>query len=91
MDHGSSAAAIAEAVCAIMMAKIVDHLQGHPNTKNVNHLEEQLVKSCVAVYTTTWRGQHGCLPIALSDSTLARATNGVLTSRNLPLPDQINR
>ena len=44
MDHGSSAAAIAEAVCAIMMAKIVDHLQGHPNTKNVNHLEEQLGK-----------------------------------------------
>ena len=39
MDHGSSAAAIAEAVCAITMAKNVDHLHGHPNTKNVDHLK----------------------------------------------------
>ena len=39
MAHGSSAAAIAEAVYAIMVAKNMDHLHGQPNTKNVDHLE----------------------------------------------------
>ena len=62
MAHGSSAAAIAETVRAIMRARNVDHLHGHPNTENVNHLEEQLAKSCAAVRTTAWRGQHVCLP-----------------------------
>jgi hypothetical protein len=91
MAHGSSASAIAEAVRAIMMAKIVDHLHGHPNTEKVDHLEDQLAKACAAVRTTAWKGQHGCLPLALSDAALNRATKGVITSSDLPLPDRINK
>ena len=52
MVHGSSAAAIAKAVRAIMMAKHVDHLHGHPNTKIFDQMEQQLTKSCAAVRTT---------------------------------------
>ena len=58
MPHGSSAAAIAESVGNIMMVKNVDHLHGHPNTKDVDHLEEKLAKACAAVHTTACRGQH---------------------------------
>ena len=91
MSHGSSTAAIAEAVRSIMMAENMEHLHGHPNTKNINHIEEQLAKACGAVRTTSWKVQHVCLPIALSDSALARATNVMLTSSDLPLPYKINK
>ena len=87
MSHGSPAAAIDKAVCAITMEQIVDHLHGYPNTKNANHFEEQLAKACVSVHITAWRGQHVCLPLALSESALARTTNSVLTSSKLPLPN----
>ena len=76
MAHGSSATAIAEAVRAIMMAKNVDHLYGHSNTKNFDRLKEQLAKACATVCATTWRGQHVGLPLALSKFSLARTTNG---------------
>ena len=90
MSHGSSAAAISKAVRAIMMAKIVNPLHVHPNTKNVDHLEDQLAKACSAVHTTSWKGQNGCLPLALSDFTLIRATNGAITIINIPLNNQMN-
>ena len=60
-------------------------------TKIFDHLEEQLAKSCSDVCTTAWRGQHGCPPLVLSDSNLARATNGVLTISNSPLLDKTNK
>ena len=87
MSHGSSAAAISKAVRAIMMAKIVNPLHVHPNTKNVDHLEDQLAKACATVHTTAWKGQHGCLPLALSDSALTCTTNGAITSSDPSLPD----
>ena len=59
MAHGSSAAAIAKAVHAIMMAKIMNHFHSHPNNKNVDHIEVQLEKSCADVSTTAWKGQYG--------------------------------
>ena len=68
----------------------MDRLYSHPNTENFDYLKEQLAKACAAVHTTAWRGQHGCLPLALIASALDRATNGMLTSSKLPLPDKIN-
>ena len=91
MAHGSSTAAIVKAVRSIMMEIYIDHLHCHPNTKNVNHIEEKLAKACGAVHTTSWKVQHVCLPLALSDSALARATNYMLTSSDLPLPYKINK
>ena len=52
MAYRSSAAAIAEGVRAIVMAKNVDHLHSHLNTEHVDHLKEQLAKFCAAVHTT---------------------------------------
>ena len=68
-----------------------NHHHVYPKTENVDRLEEQLAKSCAAVRTTAWRGQHICLPLALSYSVLDRATNGVLTSSDLPLPEKLNK
>ena len=91
MDHGSSNAAIAEAVCAIIMAKNADHLHSHPNTEIFDYLKKKLAKACAAIRTTAWRVQHGCLPLSLSNSALACATNSMITRINLPLPDKINK
>ena len=91
MAHRSSVAAISEAAQFIVMEKNVDHLHVHPNIKNSNHLKEQLAKYCAALRTTAWRCQSGYLPFALSESALTCATNGVLTGRNLPIQDKINK
>ena len=45
MAHGASAEATNECVRAIMMAKSLKTLPGHPNTENVDHLEEQIGKT----------------------------------------------
>ena len=90
MSHGYSTAAIAEAICTIMMAKNVNHFHGHLNFKKICNLEEQLTKARAVVHTTTWRGKNGYLPLALKDSALARATNDVLTS-TFPLLDKTNK
>ena len=84
MVHRSSAVIISEAVCTIMLAKIVYQLHGHHNTKNSDHLEDQVSKSCVAIRTTTWKVQHGCLRLTLSDSALACSTNGVIKISDPP-------
>ena len=91
MAYRSSYAAIAKAVHAIMMAKIVHQLHSHPSTENVNHLKDQLEKVFASVHTTAWIGQHGCLPLALSNSNLVRTTNSVITSSNLTIPSQIDK
>ena len=65
MAHGASSADINEAVRAIMMKKPLNTLNGHPNTENVDHLEEQMAKHCASVRTTAWGGRHGCLDLAL--------------------------
>ena len=89
MAHRYSAATIAEAVCAIMMEKIVYNLHSRPNTKTFDHLKDQLAKSCAAVRTTAWKGQHGCLQLALIEFSLASATNSAITSSDPPPPSSI--
>ena len=42
MAHGAYAMAINEAVRAIIMAKPLDTLTRHPNTENVDQLEEKM-------------------------------------------------
>ena len=44
MAYGASAAAINEAMRAIIIAKTLDTLTGHSRTENVEHLEEQMAK-----------------------------------------------
>ena len=92
MTHGSSAApiAIAEAICALIMAKTADHLHGHPNTQNVDHLDLQFAKACVAIRTTVWVSRHGSLPLTVPDATLSRATASALTNFNLLDPRKFN-
>ena len=90
MSHGPSDAAIAEAVRAVIVTKIVDHLRGQPNTENVDRLESQIAKSCATIRTTAWGGRHVCLPLALPNNALSRATDSTLTDCNLSQPIKFN-
>ena len=56
MAHGASTMAINKAVRTIIMAKPLDTLTRHPNTENVDHLEEEMAKICASVRTTAWGG-----------------------------------
>ena len=90
MSHGASAAAINEDVRAIMIAKPLDTLTGHPNTENVDHLEEKMAKNCAYVRTTVWGGQYGCLASALSKNNLYTITKGTVLDSALCKLDKIN-
>ena len=88
MTHRASATAINEAVHAIMMAKPLDTLTGHPNTENVDRLEEKMAKKCASVRTTAWGGFHGCLSLELSDPALSTSTKGTVTVSALRKPEK---
>ena len=90
MAHGYSAVATNEAVRAIMMADPLKTLTGHPNTENVDHIEEQMEQICASVRTTAWGVRHGCLTLALSNTALSTATKVTVTDSALRKPDKIN-
>ena len=90
MANGASAEATNESVRAIMMEISLKNLIGHPNTENVDHLEEQMEKNCFSVRTTAWGGCHGCLTLTLSNTALSTATKVTVPDIVLRKPDKIN-
>ena len=90
MARGATAAAIAEAVRSVIMAKTMDHLHGHPETENVDHLESKIVKDCAAIRATAWGGHHICLPLSFPDAALSRVIVGALANCNLSDPRKVN-
>ena len=91
MSHGACAAAISEAMRAIIMAKPLDTLTGRPNMVNDDQLEEQMEKFCASVYTTAWGSRHGCLALALNDNALYKSTKDTVTNSALRKPVKINK
>ena len=91
MAHGACAAAISEAMRAIIMAKPLDTLTGRPNMVNDDQLEEQMENFCASVYTTAWGSRHGCLALALNDNALYKSTKDTVTNSALRKPVKINK
>ena len=53
-------------------------------------LESQISKACVSICATAWGGLHNCLPLALPNAALSRATDSALKNCNLLEPRKVN-